>query len=402
MTPRPLIRGAVLVIGALAVCAALALRNTAMLVISERLDPKFRLNFAGEAVWYAGYYLMWAALTPIIFFLGRRVPFRRDSWLRPLAFHAGASVVVAAVAPTGLAILFGALVLGRGWPHPGELLAPFWTRYAAFRVVADSSWYWLILAAGSALRVYDETQARRLQAADLERSLVAAQVEVLKMKLQPHFLFNTLNSIAFLALERNGAAVVTMVERLANLLRASMQAGAQLVPLEEEMALVDEYLAIEEMRFGDRLRVARRVDPAVRRACVPSLVLQPIVENSIKHGFSRRLDASRLEIAAFREQDDLHIVVGDDGPGLPPGWDLTTHCGRGLQNLMERLDALYRNAWSLRLRDGEAGGTIAELRIPYSAVPEAAPEHAAPSPVRPQYGSSLYDTTRNPRQIVRS
>jgi two-component sensor histidine kinase len=366
MTPRLSTRVAVLVIGALAVCAVLALRNTAMLVISERLDPRFRLGFAGEAAWYVLYYLMWAALTPIIFFLGRRIRFRRDSWVSPLAFHAGVSVVVAVAAPTGLAILFGGLVLGRGWPEPGELLSPFWTRYAALRAVADTSLYWLILAAGNALRVYDETQARRLQAADLERSLVAAQVDVLKMKLQPHFLFNTLNSIGFLALEKNGAAVVMMVERLANLLRASMQTGSQLVPLEEEMALLDEYLAIEEMRFGDRLRVVRRVDVAVTRAYVPGLILQPIVENSIKHGFSQRLDASRLEIAAFREQDALHIVVRDDGPGLPPGWELATHCGRGLQNVMERLDALYRNAWSLSLKGGDAGGTIVELRIPYT------------------------------------
>jgi len=357
---------ALLVTGALAVCAALALRNAAVLVIADRLDPRFRLGFAGEAAWYALYYLMWAALTPLIFFLAQRVRFRRDSWLRPLAFHAGASVVAAAAAPTGLAILFGGLVLRRGWPDLDQLVSPFWTRYAAFRAVADTSMYWLILAAGNALRVWDETQARRLQAADLERSLAAAQVDVLKMKLQPHFLFNTLNSIGFLGLEKNSTAIVTMVERLANLLRASMQAGSQLVPLEEEMALLDEYLAIEEVRFGDRLRVVRRVDPAVIRARVPSLILQPIVENSIKHGFSQRLDASRLEISAFREQDALHIVVGDDGPGLPPGWDLATHCGRGLQNVMERLDALYRGAWSFSLKGGESGGTIAELRIPYT------------------------------------
>ena len=366
MTARLSIRVSVLVIGALVVCAVLALRNAAVATITDRLDPRFRVGLAAEAVWQALYYVMWAALTPLIFLLGQRVRFRRDSWISPLAFHAGASVVAAVAAPTGLAILFGALVLGRGWPHPAELVSPFWTRWAAFRAVADTSMYWLILAAGNALRVWDETQARRLQAAGLERSLVAAQVDVLKMKLQPHFLFNTLNSIGFLALEKNSAAVVMMVERLANLLRASMQTTSQLVPLEQEMALLDEYLAIEEMRFGDRLRVVRRVDPAVTRAYVPSLILQPIVENSIKHGLSQRLDASRLEIAAFRGQDALHLVVGDDGPGLPPGWELATHCGRGLQNVMERLDALYRSAWSLSLKGGEAGGTIAELRIPYT------------------------------------
>jgi len=366
MTLRPVIRSVVLVTGALAVCAVLALRQTAQVSVAETIDPRLRdVGFARDVVWFLLYYLMWAALTPFIFFLGRRIRFRRERWLSPLAFHAAASVVIAVAAPVSLAILFGGLVLRRGYPDPADLLTPFWTRYAAYRAIADTSLYWLILAAGAVLRTYDESQARRLQAADLERSLVAAQVDVLKMKLQPHFLFNTLNSIRFLALEKDGAAVVTMVERLANLLRASMTSGSQLVPLEEELALVDEYLAIEQMRIGERLRIVRRIDPAVKRARVPGLVLQPIVENSIKHAFSQRLDASRLEIAAFRDRDALRIVVSDDGPGLPPGWELATNCGRGLKNVIERLDALYRNTWSLTVKAGDAGGTIVEVGIPY-------------------------------------
>jgi len=366
MTLRPVMRGAVLVTGALAVCAILALRQMAQVTVGETLDPRLRdVGFARDVIWYLLYYLMWAALAPLIFFLERRVPFRPDRWLSPLVLHASASVVIAVAAPISLAILFGGLVLRRGYPDPADLLTPFWTRYAAYRAIADTSLYWLILAAGAVLRTYDESQARRRQAADLERSLVAAQVDVLKMKLQPHFLFNTLNSIRFLALEKDGTAVVTMVERLASLLRASMTGGSQLVPLEEELALVDEYLAIEQMRLGERLRIVRRIDPAVRGARVPGLVLQPIVENAIKHAFSQRLDASRLEIAAFRDGDRLRIVVSDDGPGLPPDWDLATNCGRGLKNVIERLDALYRHTWSLTVKGGEAGGTIVEVGVPY-------------------------------------
>ncbi len=366
MTLKPVVRSVVLVTGALAACAVLALYLTAQVSVAQTIDPRIRdVGFAADAVWFLLYYLMWAALTPFIFFLGRRIRFRRERWLQPLAFHAPASVVIAVAAPVSLAVLFGGLVLRRGYPDLAELLTPFWTRYAAYRAIADTSLYWLILAAGAVLRTYDESQARRVQAADLERSLVAAQVDVLKMKLQPHFLFNTLNSIRFLALERDGAAVVTMVERLGNLLRASMANGSQLVPLEEELALVDEYLAIEHIRIGERLRIVRRIDPAVKRARVPSLVLQPIVENSIKHAFSQRLDASRLEIAAFRDGDALRIVVSDDGPGLPPGWELATNCGRGLKNVIERLDALYRSSWSLAVKAGDAGGTIVEVGIPY-------------------------------------
>ena len=367
MKVKPTTRHVLIGVAALAVCAVLALRQTAAVSVVATVDPRLReVSPAENVVWFLLYYLLWAALTPFIFFLGRRIPFRRGRWMWPLAFHAVASVVTAVAVPVSLAILFGGLVLHRGYPDPGDLLTPFWTRYAAYRAIADSSLYWLILAAGAILRAYDEAQARRLQAADLERSLVAAQVDVLKMKLQPHFLFNTLNSIRFLALEKDSEAVVTMVERLANLMRASMSGGRHLVALEEELALVEEYLAIEQVRFGERLHVVRRIDPAVKRARLPGLVLQPIVENSIKHAFSERLDASRLEIAASRDGNVLRIVVSDDGPGLPSGWELTTHCGRGLRNVIERLDALYRNAWSLTVKNGEARGTTVEVRIPYS------------------------------------
>jgi two-component system LytT family sensor kinase len=365
MIRRPVVRGIALAAGALMVCAILALRQTAQEAVVATVDPRIRdVGFVYDSVWFILYYLLWAALTPFIFFLGRRVSFRRERWVPPLVFHAAASVVFAVVAPVSLAIVFGGVVLHRGYPDLADLLTPFWTRYAAYRAIADSSLYWLILAAGAVLRTYDESRARQLQAADLERSLVAAQVDVLKMKLQPHFLFNTLNSIRFLALERDSVAVVTMVERLARLLRASMSGGSQLVPLAEELALVDEYLAVEQVRIGERLHVVRRIEPAVVQARVPGLVLQPIVENAIKHAFSQRLDASRLEIAASQDGSTLRLVVSDDGPGLPPGWELATHCGRGLKNVIERLDALYRNTWSLTVRSGEAGGTVVEVGIP--------------------------------------
>jgi two-component system LytT family sensor kinase len=352
---------------ALLVCAALALRSASGSVVGRRLDPVFIVSGVDSMLWWAVYYPMWAALTPLIFFLGRRVPFRRGRRLLAAGFHASASVVVAASAPLALSILFGVAVLGFDWPDVHDLLTPVWLRLAGYHAISDSLMYWLILAAGMALRVYDDYQAKRLQAADLERSLVAAQVEALKMKLQPHFLFNTLNSIGFLAIEKDTGAIETMVGRLGNLLRASIAPSQrQLVPLELEVALLDQYLAIEEVRFKDRLRVVRRIDAAAGRALVPSLVLQPIVENSIKHGFSRRIDASLLDLTIRREGDRLLVVVRDDGPGLPPGWDLATHCGRGLRNVVERLEALYRGQWSLTLRNNDPQGTVAELRIPWT------------------------------------
>jgi signal transduction histidine kinase len=349
------------------VCALLALRTGGSRYLTVSLDRDFLLSDIDDRVlWTFMYYAMWAVLTPFIFASARWYPVRRERWAGPLVVHAVAGLVVSAVGLVLLSVLFGGLAQ-RGWPSLGALVSSAWLQLGVVHAITDSLVYWVILAAGHGLRLYDESQARRLRTAELERSLVAAQVDSLKMKLQPHFLFNTLNTISFLAIERDTATVSEVVGRLGTLLRASMASnGRHLVPLDEELALLDEYLSIEELRFKDRLRVVRRIEPAARSARVPSLVLQPIVENSIKHGFSQRLDASRLEIGALRDGDWLCVTVCDDGPGLPPEWDLATQCGRGLRNVVERLDALYRGAWSLSLTNAPTGGTVAELRIPFS------------------------------------
>jgi two-component system, LytTR family, sensor kinase len=361
-------------LGAPVVCAVLALRGAAAGMVDPRLD---RYRYLGEEGAVA-YYMGWAALTPLIFFLARRVPFRRDGWIRPLLFHFATGVVITAAARVAITNLGAVYLAGARWADMPNPLMPFWTEYAAYCAVSDTLIYWLILGAGCGLAAYDEARARRRRAADLERALVAAQVEALKMKLQPHFLFNTLNSISFLAVEKDADGVVTMVERLGGLLRSSMQSGgSQLVTVREELALLDQYLSIEEVRFADRLHVTRRVAPEAMDALVPSLVLQPMVENSIKHGFSRRIDASRLALVIGREGDTLLVVVEDDGPGVPPGWNLATHCGRGLKNVIERLEKIYPGAWAFTLRNQPRGGAIARLRIPWQAAPATA---AAPLP----------------------
>jgi signal transduction histidine kinase len=363
------------IVAALAVCAALSLSDVAATVVSWRMDRDVYVHAIGEGGEIA-YWLGWLPLAPLVFFLARRVPFRRDRWAVPLAFHLVTSVIITTAARVALTNLGAVYLGGARWADMPGLLTPFWAQYALYCAVSDTVIYWLILAAGIALVAWDEGQARRRHAADLQRALVAAQVDALKMKLQPHFLFNTLNSIAFLAVEKDAAAVVMFVERLGNLLRSSMQSGAsQLVTVGEELALLDEYLSIEEVRFADRLRVVRHIAPAALHALIPSLVLQPVIENSIKHGFSRRIDASRLEIAIRREGRDLVVTVEDDGPGVPPEWDLATRCGRGLKNVIERLDKLYPGAWAFTLKNRPGGGAVARLRMPWQTktAPEARP-----------------------------
>jgi two-component system, LytTR family, sensor kinase len=349
---------------------ALALRYTAAMAIGWDADPRFGLRPSEAVAWFAWYYLTWAALTPLIFASARRVPVTRRRWRMPVAFHLASGVAVSGVAPTLACALFCVFWRGTSWAELTGPMLPYWGGTLVVRAVTDPLIYGMILAAGFALRAYDENRELERDAAEMRRALVAAQVEALKMKLQPHFLFNTLNSISFLAVEKDVEGVVSMVDRLGGLLRSSMQVtGRQLVTVREEMALAEQYLEIEEIRFTDRLMVTRRIAPGALDALIPSLVLQPMIENSIKHGFSRRIDASRLEIAIRRDGDALVVTVEDDGPGVPPGWDLTTHCGRGLKNVIERLDKLYPGAWAFTLRNHAQGGAIARLRVPWQERP---------------------------------
>jgi two-component system LytT family sensor kinase len=357
----------------LGVPAALALRYTIAAAIEWDADPRYRLQPSENLAWFAWYYLVWAALTPLIFASARRLPVTRQRWGIPIVIHVAIGVAVSAVAPTLACVAFSAVWRGLPWADLAGPMLPYWGDVLASRAVADPLLYWTILAAGLALGAYDDNRERERNAAEMRRSLVATQVEALKMKLQPHFLFNTLNSISFLAVEKDVDGVVSMVERLAVLLRSSLQvAGSQLVDVREELALADQYLAIEEVRFTDRLTVTRRIAPGAMDALIPSLVLQPMIENSIKHGFSRRIDASRIDIAIRRDGDALVVTVEDDGPGLAPGWDLATHCGRGLKNVIERLEKLYPGDWAFTIRNQAQGGAIARLRIPWRERSEAA------------------------------
>jgi LytS/YehU family sensor histidine kinase len=227
--------------------------------------------------------------------------------------------------------------------------------------------YWLLVGLGTLVQFSREHEANRTAEIELRHSLAIAQLDALKMKLQPHFLFNALNAIAALVRVGETAAVVRTVEHLGTLLRLSMETSArQLVPLDQEMALVDAYLAIEEVRFGDRLRVVRRIAPDARRALVPNLILQPLVENALVHGLSRRLDASLLELAARRDGSQLRIAVRDDGPGLPSTWSLAANAGAGLKNVADRLQGLFPGSGGLTMENGATGGAVALLSLPFA------------------------------------
>ena len=221
-----------------------------------------------------------------------------------------------------------------------------------------------VLATGVALDAARRRRDAELSRAQLETQLAHAQLSALRAQLQPHFLFNTLNAAVALARAGDTDATARVLILLGELLRQLLRSDApQEIPLREELALLETYLEIQRVRFGDRLHVRWDIDDDLRDAFVPQLVLQPLVENALQHGISQRTRAGRLDITAARHGDQLRLTVSDDGPGLAPAFSLAEAAGVGLRNTRERLRRLYGDRGDLDLT-AAAGRTTASIDLP--------------------------------------
>lgn len=223
----------------------------------------------------------------------------------------------------------------------------------------------VILAARQTFRYYKHYLESELRLERMERSFSEARLNALRMQVDPHFLFNALNTISS-QVERDPRLARTMIEHLGDLLRMSLEArDRQEIPLAEELAFLDHYVAIQKIRFADNLRIEIQVVPEVKYALVPSLIVQPLVENAIRHGVSRRASGGTVTVSAEPDANQLHIRITDDGVGLPPGWTLETSSGTGLSVTQERIVGLHPNGnsrFSVRPRAG--GGTEADISLP--------------------------------------
>jgi LytS/YehU family sensor histidine kinase len=232
-----------------------------------------------------------------------------------------------------------------------------WGTFAGFL------YYWVIAAVWWVVEFQRLYRAERLQAVKLEASFSAARLDALRSQLQPHFLFNTLNAIAVLTVDAPADAK-QMVLRLSELLRRSIGAGDRHeVPLAEELGVLDAYLGIQRARFRDRLRVRIDVGPDVRTALVPTLILQPLVENAIRHGLEDVETGGEVVVTARRESDELVLTVRDDGRGLSD--DGREPEGIGLANTRERLLRLYGERHRFELRSTPGAGVTVEIAIPF-------------------------------------
>ena len=302
--------------------------------------------------WYA-----WAALFPIIYRLARRFPLESPRLARRLGVHLAAATVVMVLHPSLEAILIWII---RGFSDPLGLIASRLS-HEAFLVCSEGFvMYWLMLLASHAIHFQSRLRAQELRASRLEAQLAQAQLSALKMQLHPHFLFNTLHSISAL-LHGDVEAADRMVARLGDFLRLTLEnSESQEVTLEQELEFLRCYLDIEMTRFQDRLRVEFDMGPGTLDALTPNLILQPLVENAIRHGIAHRVEPGRVEIRSERRGDRLRIEVRDDGPGFASNTP-----GIGLTNTRARLERLYGSGYVLQLNNGTQNGAIVILEIPF-------------------------------------
>lgn len=340
-----------------------------------------------EALRIAGRdWLPWAIVTPPIFWLVARLPLERERWKVALPVNIACALVTIAFCgwwgqtvlppnrnfrgfqrpesrPAEAASTTPAISRPQSRPQrppgpPGGKWGPFgWFGMVGFRLPI----YFAVASAAHAFLFYRRSQERERRALELTAGLAQARLEALRMQLQPHFLFNALNAIAALV-HKDPEAADEMLGALSDLLRLTLEtSGEQELPLRREQQLMERYLAIEKVRFGDRLQFVTDIQPDTQAALVPAFLLQPLVENAVRHGLEPRPCPGQLEVRAYREGSTLHITVKDDGVGLPKEAPLRE--GIGLANTRARLRELYGDAARMEL-NSDHGLTVA-ISLPY-------------------------------------
>jgi sensor histidine kinase YesM len=301
-----------------------------------------KLNLAD---WY-----LWGILAPVIIRLAKRFPLERERWKQSAIVHLAAGFAIALL-KWWLDNVFRRYALGL--PRSVSLV---------YVIHGNLLTYAILLAATQGYQYYRRYREGELRSAQLSTQLAQAQLQALRMQLQPHFLFNTLNAIATLV-HKDPDAADRMIARLSDLLRLTLEhVGVQEVPLAQELEFLERYLEIERMRFGDRMVVRIDVRPDVLDAGTPYLILQPLVENAIRHGIATRSSPGSVVVRAERQGQTLLLEVKDDGPGMRP--EAPKRNGVGLSSTRERLAKLYGDAHRFELHNAEGGGLVVRLAFP--------------------------------------
>jgi two-component system LytT family sensor kinase len=330
----------------------------------------------GNTVWSIADYLRWsmiewytwAALAPMVFRLAARYPIAS-----PLSWRSLRGQLLASVGVTFLAIVIGATV--SHFFEPGTLDEQLW-QFASWHAATGFLVYFALVAIQRAVHFHHEKTRREVEASQLAAELAHSRLQVLKTQLQPHFLFNTLHAIVTL-LDEDTASAEDMLLRLSDLLRAFLEDyDGQEITLQRELALLDLYLGIQRTRFKDRLTTQVYVSPDTLDCAVPSLILQPLVENAIRHGIGKHVGSDCIEIEARREGDSLCLEVRNRNSVLELASTSDPRRGIGLSNTQLRLRELYGDAAQIRLDILWPRGVACRIRLPFREIAEPAPTPA--------------------------
>jgi two-component system LytT family sensor kinase len=322
-------------------------------------------------VWELPYWLLWAGLAPVIFWLAQRFPIDRERWFRNSILHI-LSCGALAIAHRAIYLIIGWLLNVAAYQNIRSI-RELYSSDILFNLPTGFMSYGTIFLVSYVIDYYRRHQEEELKISNLRAELAQAQLQVteaqlqaLKMQLHPHFLFNTLNSISAL-LDEDVETADQMLARLGDFLRMTLEnSGAQRVTLQEELEFLRCYLEIERVRFHDRLTVTMLIEPDTLEARVPNLILQPIVENAIKHGIVSRIAPGEIEISAKRVGDSLALEVKDNGPGLHREHSSgLVKEGLGLGNTRARLEQMYGASHHFDMTDAPEGGLRVTLDIPF-------------------------------------
>lgn len=351
----------------LGIAFAIALVATLLLGLLESAQIAARtagvkdpLSF-GESVRLAlPRWLLFAPLAIGSMAICERFPLDSRTWRRSLPIHFAAGLLFSLLHLASCVIIYGFLLDGA----PNRFVARLLSLLTVY-TVADLVIYSLIVGAWSAARQSRVSRQRELAAAHLTASLNEARLETLASQLQPHFLFNTLNATMTMAIKGDQTAVVQMLERLADLLRVSLDRNLpREIPLARELEILGCYLDIQGVRFGDRLRVTQRIDPQTLSALLPAMILQPLAENAIQHGIAARPGPGEIRIVANRKGDELLVEIHDTGPGFSRNG---SEAGIGIGNTQARLEHSYGSAARVRFGTSEGGGALVTMTLPFQA-----------------------------------
>jgi two-component system LytT family sensor kinase len=313
---------------------------------------------------------LWAVTTLVIFWLARRFPLERSHLLQRIPLHVVAAIVLA----LARAAFMVELSQHVEWLRERDFGPQFWGSSGI-----NLTFYALLLGFAHAVLYYERYRERERAAEQLSRGLTEARLQALKMQLQPHFLFNTLHAISAL-IPAEAKPARQMIARLGDLLRMSLDhEETQEVTLREELAFLEPYLEIEQARLDDRLTIAMNIAPETLDARVPHLLLQPLVENAIRHGIAPRIEPGRVEICASKGADgrSLHLEVRDDGRGVNGDNQVRTRRGVGLNNIKSRLEQLYNGEHRFELDNHPEQGVVVRITLPFRRAQQGARKEEA-------------------------